>query len=99
MKHSKIERVKEMQKLFNEVNPETEQLFLMLENLKNTGRKISELKAFYTNEWIDLYDNLPENNVEYFEIMNQDSLWNLLQDYDILLKKILKETVAQMDVD
>ena len=99
MKHSKIERVKEMQKLFNEVNPETEQLFLMLENLKNTGRKISELKAFYTNEWIDLYDNLPEKIVAYLEIMNQDSLWNLLQDYDILLKKILKETVAQIDVD
>lgn len=88
-----------MQKLFNEVNTEIEQLFLMLENLKNTGRKISELKAFYTNEWMDLYDNLPEHSEEYFEIMNQDSLWNLLQDYDILLKKILKETVAQMDVD
>lgn len=92
----KLSQVTEMQKLFDKVKPEVEQLLSLLVSYKETNAKINCLKDFYQTEWMLLYETLPVAERDRYEIMGQDPLWNLITDHYRYTHQFLREIALQI---
>ena len=49
------------------------------------------LAAFYDEKWMEYYDNEEEFASDHLEILNQDSLWNVIADCDSEARKVIKK--------
>ncbi|MDO5650802.1 MAG: DUF4298 domain-containing protein [Moraxella sp.] len=100
---SELNKLISMQQLNDQISTYTLQMQQMMDTLQTMQQACDELTAFYTDEWIELYDQV-ENDLDVntklnaakakhaYSILGQDTIWNTLeeaQDTKIDLLKLL----------
>ena len=95
----RLKMLEEMQKLFDEVEPEVEQLLKLFIKFRKVNDKINSLQEFYNAEWMDLYENVPAAERDKFKIMEQDALWNLITTYYRNMHRFLGENEPQITAE
>ncbi|MDO5655176.1 MAG: DUF4298 domain-containing protein [Flavobacteriaceae bacterium] len=92
----KLERLQQIQDLFDEVKPEVEGLMNIFVQYSTVSNKVKQLQEFYQQDWMDFYDNLPVAEQDKFEIMGQDALWNLITDHHRIAHRFMRHIVNQI---
>ena len=87
---TKENKLQEMQELFNEVQNDNKQLKKFLKELSQMEKRSLKLSEYYTGEWIEERE-MVDSALNYFEITNEDSIYDELTDQYILMKKLLKK--------
>ena len=87
---TKENKLQEMQELFNEVQNDNKQLKKFLKELSQMEKRSLKLSEYYTGEWIEERE-MVDSALDYFEITNEDSIYDELTDQYIHMKKLLKK--------
>lgn len=82
--------IREMNVLMKSLESDVEKMAAFNQKLVEITAKQEKLAEFYTEKWMEYYEMAEEFNGENLEILNQDSLWNVLADTDIETRKLIK---------
>lgn len=86
------DEILEMNALMKALEEDVEEMAAFNQKLEEITAKKEKLVQFYTEKWMDYYENSEEFNGDNLEILNQDSLWNALSECDFQIREIIKNS-------
>lgn len=108
MEKEKIqEKLFEMQKLYSTLKNDLKYMNEFEDKFSSIQSKMDELVKFYEEDWMNYVDyiekdemllKIHDNSVrdEEYNILSQDTIWNLFTDYEETKKHILKRIVNSL---
>ena len=82
--------IQKMNDLMKSLEKDVAELEEINQKLKVITEKKETLEKFYEEKWMDYYEEADESEEGSIEILNQDSLWNVLVDADLNARELIK---------
>ncbi|MDO5665208.1 MAG: DUF4298 domain-containing protein [Bacteroidia bacterium] len=96
MKTNREERLNYIENKLHQCESDLQRLQKMNSDLKQIVENMEELSEYYSNEYISDYEN-SEQFKNHYEVLNQDSIWNVMTDQRIEKIQLLKTIINSIE--
>ena len=79
MEYSK-EELTEIQEILKRLEKNTGEMEKFNELFKIIMKDYKKLESFYTEKWLKYYDNYKDENDEFYDVLHEDIIFNILGD-------------------
>lgn len=90
-----MNRLQEKEKLFIQCEKDLKRIQNIHKEIKRIESNRKELENYYQNQYIKDYEVL-ENRTKHYKILNQDSIWNVLDEQYQEKIKIVKTIIQSI---